>query len=151
MDKYTVASPFGDLTFTLERDALIALDWHGGHASPNTGLAADVARQLDEYFHHGRQTFTLPLAGFTSDFSKRFADAMCAIPFGDTQTYGDIAAATGVSAQAAGQACGANRIPIIIPCHRVMGAKGLVGYSGAGGVETKVTLLRHEGAGGFLI
>ena len=66
-------------------------------------------------------------------------------------TYGDIAKKLGVPAQAVGQACGANPIPIIIPCHRVMGAKGLTGFSGAGGVETKVLLLRHERAGGFLI
>ncbi len=54
-------------------------------------------------------------------------------------------------AQAVGQACGGNPIPVIIPCHRVMGAKGLTGFSGRGGVETKVALLRHEGAAGLLI
>jgi methylated-DNA-[protein]-cysteine S-methyltransferase len=76
---------------------------------------------------------------------------MSAIRFGDTCTYGDIANQLGVPAQAVGQACGGNPIPVIIPCHRVMGARGLTGFSGAGGVETKVALLRHEGAGSFLI
>ncbi len=70
---------------------------------------------------------------------------------GINSTYGDIAKATGLSAQSVGQLCGANPIPVIIPCHRVMGAKGLTGFSGKGGVETKVALLRHEGAGSFLI
>ena len=69
---------------------------------------------------------------------------------GLTQTT--FAKSLGVTAQAVGQACGANPIPILIPCHRVMGAGGkLTGFSGGGGVETKVALLRHEGAGGFLI
>ena len=76
---------------------------------------------------------------------------ICKIPFGETVTYGDIAKRLGISAQAVGQACGANPIPIIVPCHRVMGAQGLTGFSGAGGVETKVALLRHERAGSFLI
>ncbi len=87
-----------------------------------------------------------------SDFQRAVCDAMSAIPFGETLTYGDIAKLTGNSAQAVGNACGANPIPIIIPCHRVMGAGGkLVGFSGAGGVETKVQLLRLEGAAGLLI
>jgi len=76
---------------------------------------------------------------------------MCAIPFGETRTYGEIAAELDASAQAVGNACGANPIPILIPCHRVLGAASLGGFSGAGGIETKVALLRHEGAAGLLI
>ncbi|MFY9205650.1 MAG: MGMT family protein, partial [Yoonia sp.] len=71
--------------------------------------------------------------------------------FGETRTYGELAREMGVPAQAIGQACGANPIPIIIPCHRVLGAKTLGGFSGAGGVEGKVQLLRHESAAGLLI
>ncbi len=74
------------------------------------------------------------------------------IPFGDTLSYGEIARQVGASPQAVGQACGQNPLPVLIPCHRVLGAGGkLVGFSGMGGVETKVALLRHEGAGGLLI
>ncbi len=76
---------------------------------------------------------------------------MSAIPFGETRTYGELAQQLGVPAQAIGQACGGNPIPILIPCHRVLGANGLGGYSGDGGVETKVWLLRHERAAGLLI
>ena len=65
--------------------------------------------------------------------------------------HGEIARDLGHPAQAVGGACGGNPIPIIIPCHRVMGAKGLTGFSGKGGVETKVALLRHEGAASLLI
>ena len=66
-------------------------------------------------------------------------------------SYGDVAQEVGLPAQAVGQACGANRIPILIPCHRILGANGLGGFSAPGGVETKVWLLRHEGAAGLLI
>ncbi|MGB4829380.1 MAG: MGMT family protein, partial [Paracoccaceae bacterium] len=77
--------------------------------------------------------------------------AMAAIPYGETRTYGQIAHAVGAPAQAVGQACGANPIPILIPCHRVLGGNTLGGFSAPGGVETKVALLRHEGAAGLLI
>ena len=107
--------------------------------------------QLLAYDAGTLEQFDLPLRVKGSDFQRDVCAAMSAIPFGDTCTYGDIAKLLGVPAQAVGGACGGNPIPIIIPCHRVMGAKGLTGFSGAGGVETKVALLRHEGAGGFLI
>lgn len=76
---------------------------------------------------------------------------MLEIPLGETRTYGDIARDLGAPPQPVGNACGSNPIPVIIPCHRVLGAKGLGGFSGAGGVETKVALLKHEGAAGLLI
>ncbi|MEM6587696.1 MAG: MGMT family protein [Pseudomonadota bacterium] len=66
-------------------------------------------------------------------------------------TYGDIASRVGLPAQAVGAACGGNPIPVIIPCHRVLGADNLGGFSGGVGIETKVWLLRHEGAAGLLI
>ena len=76
---------------------------------------------------------------------------MLAIPYGQTQTYGDLSKQLGAPAQAIGQACGGNTLPIFIPCHRILAANGLGGYSGAGGVETKVALLRLEGAASLLI
>jgi len=73
-------------------------------------------------------------------------DEMFAIPYGQQTTYGAIAKKLGKSAQAVGTACGHNPIPIIIPCHRVVGADGaMTGFSGGEGVETKVQLLQHEG------
>ena len=86
-----------------------------------------------------------------SDFAERFRAVLLAIPFGQTRTYGEIAREMDVPAQAIGQACGANRLPIIVPCHRVVGAQGLGGFSGRGGVEAKVALLKHEGAASLLI
>jgi len=76
---------------------------------------------------------------------------MLAIPLGETRTYGDLSKDLGVPAQAIGQGCGGNPIPVIIPCHLVLGANGLGGFSGLGGVETQVWLLKHERAGGLLI
>ena len=109
-----------------------------------------VLRQLAEYFAGERQVFDLPL-DWGQGLHERVRRAMAGIPFGETRTYGDIARAVGAPAQAVGQACGANPIPILIPCHRVLGARTLGGFSAPGGVETKVALLRHEGAAGLLI
>ena len=101
--------------------------------------------------HPKAKRLTLRLAPDGSAAHRRVFDAMRAIPHGETRTYGEIARATGLRPDEVGQGCAANPIPVIIPCHRVMGARGLTGFSGAGGVETKVALLRHEGAAGLLI
>jgi methylated-DNA-[protein]-cysteine S-methyltransferase len=134
-----------------ERDgAIVRLDWStdGGGKSSLLNAALD---QLRAYFAGELQVFDLPLQVDGSDFQRAVCDAMSAIPFGETRTYGDIARDLGGAAQPVGNACGANPIPVIIPCHRVLGANGLGGFSGAGGVETKVKLLKHEGAAGLLI
>ena len=144
-------SPVGPLTVVVEDDAVVALDWVRPLRDDAHPVLDAALRQLREYFDGPRQVFDLPLAPKVSDFQRRFGEAMCAIPYGETRTYGDLAKIMDRPAQAIGQACGANPIAIIIPCHRVMGANGLVGYSGAGGVETKVKLLQIEGAGGFLL
>lgn len=150
MFEKTVDSPVGLLRIIEKDDAIVAMDWGQGRDddTPLLHLAAD---QLAQYFEGEREVFDLPLRVEGSEFQQAVCDAMLAIPFGYTRTYGEIAKDLGVPAQAVGGACGGNPIPIIIPCHRVMGAKGLTGFSGAGGVETKVALLRLEGAGGFLL
>lgn len=113
-------------------------------------LLGNAAEQLVEYFAGRRQSFDLPLA-FGEGFQEKVRRAMFAIPFGQTRTYGELAKEIGVPAQTIGQACGANPIPILIPCHRILGRTGLGGFSAKGGVETKVALLRLEGAAGLLI
>lgn len=150
MAERTVDSPVGRLRIVEEDGAIVRLNWGEGGAD-ETPLLRAAETQLAEYFAGTREVFDLPLHVEGSAFQRAVCDAMLAIPFGYTRTYGEIAKDVGVPAQAVGQACGGNPIPIIIPCHRVMGAKGLTGFSGAGGVETKVALLRLEGAGGFLI
>lgn len=147
----TVKTRFGDLCLVEEDGAIVALRWGFARHEATSPLLEKAARQLEEYDAGARQAFDLPLRVTGSDLQRAVCDSIHAIPFGETVTYGDIAKMLGVPAQAVGQACGGNPIPILIPCHRVMGAKGLTGFSGAGGIETKVALLRHEGAAGLLI
>lgn len=146
-----VDSPVGRLTLTERDGAITALEWRDEDAPPETELMRQAAGQLAAYFAGGLTEFTLPLAPRGSPFQQQFYRALCAIPHGQTRTYGDLASVLGVSAQAIGQACGANPIPIFIPCHRVLSSTGLGGFSGAGGVDTKVALLKLEGAASLLI
>ena len=151
MKTCTVPTQFGDLTLSEEDAHIVALDWGVAPREESTQVLEEARRQVLAYAAGTLEVFQLPLRVKGSKFQRDVCAEMSAIPFGETCTYGDIAKQLGVPAQAVGGACGGNPIPIIIPCHRVMGAKGLTGFSGAGGVETKVALLRHEGAGGFLI
>lgn len=151
MKHATVSTQFGDLVLTQEGEHITRLDWGRAAHEESTDVLEEARRQLLAYDAGVLEQFDLPLWVHGSHFQRAVCDVMFAIPFGETVTYGDIAKQLDVPAQAVGGACGGNPIPIIIPCHRVMGAKGLTGFSGAGGVETKVALLRHEGAGGFLI
>lgn len=150
MPALTADSPLGPITLVEEDGAIKALDW-GGEGTDHTPLLDDAQRQLAAYFDRQLTEFDLPLAPDVSPTQRRFLDALLAIPFGETKTYGQIAIDTGLSAQAAGQACGANPIAIIIPCHRVIGTGNLGGFSARGGIETKVALLKHEGAASLLI
>ncbi|WP_299960117.1 methylated-DNA--[protein]-cysteine S-methyltransferase [uncultured Roseobacter sp.] len=147
----TVSTQFGDLVLVEDADAITAVRWGKARREDKSPLLEKAAQQMREYDAGARELFDLPLQVQGSEFQRAVCDAIYAIPFGDTCTYGDIAKALKAPAQAVGQACGGNPIPIIIPCHRVMGAKGLTGFSGAGGVETKIALLRHEKAAGLLI
>ncbi|MCP4315745.1 MAG: methylated-DNA--[protein]-cysteine S-methyltransferase [Hyphomicrobiales bacterium] len=116
-----------------------------------TPLLKETARQLAAYFDGELTEFDLPLALSTSAFERRVQEAMLAIPHGQTRTYGDIAKELDTYGQPVGQACGANTIPIIVPCHRVLSATGVGGFSGEGGVEMKIQLLKHEGGFPFLL
>ena len=148
----TLASPIGPLRLTARGDELTALylpnadvpDEPTTRASDVLALAAD---QLREYFAGHRRVFDVPLAPEGTGFQKIVWQALCAIPFGVTKSYGDIASAIGrpAASRAVGAANGRNPIAIIVPCHRVIGANGtLTGYGG--GLPTKRWLLAHEGA-----
>jgi len=143
-------TPVGMLSVEEQEGAIVRLNWSAGGTGRSTVLDAALD-QLRAYFAGDLQVFDLPLRVEGSDFQRAVCKAMLAIPFGETRSYGDIARDLGGAAQAVGNACGGNPIPVIIPCHRVLGANGLGGFSGAGGVETKVELLKHEGAAGLLI
>lgn len=149
MPELTCQTPIGPLTLREEDGQIVALRW-GGDGQEVTPLLDEARRQIGDYFAGLRRDFDLPVA-FRDGLQGEVMRAMCAIPFGETRTYGDLAKELGVPAQAIGQACGANPVPVIVPCHRILGASGLGGFSAPGGVETKVALLKHEGAASLLI
>ena len=111
-------------------------------------MLGEAARQLRDYADGVRTAFDLPLRPrFGGAFERRVWAHVAAIPYGTTTTYGEIAAALDApgSARAVGAANGRNPLPLVVPCHRVIGARGaLTGY--AGGLESKRRLLEHEGA-----
>jgi methylated-DNA-[protein]-cysteine S-methyltransferase len=149
MPQLSFLTPLGDLTLSEEDGAIVSLDW--GRSPPafraETALLARARAQLDAYFDGRAVAFDLPLRPAGTPFRQRVWALMAAIPYGRTMSYGEMAARLGSSARAVGGACGANPIPIIIPCHRVLAGGGrLGGYSGDGGVATKAALLRLEGA-----
>jgi O-6-methylguanine DNA methyltransferase len=149
MRRAVFQGPLGPITLSEEAGQITAVDWR---SDPGEGseVLDEALRQLQAYFDRHLTVFDLPLA-FGRGFQAEVGRAMAAIPYGRTRTYGEIARDLGTPAQAIGQACGANPIPILIPCHRVLGATGLGGYSARGGVETKVALLKLEGAASLLI
>lgn len=159
-----VESPLGPLVAAQTDHGLVRLayeDWGGGlnvvlgdladRVSPRIVEAPSeldgLRRQLDEYFAGQRRDFDVPIDwSLSHGFTQRILQAIWAIPFGETSNYRDVAAAAGnvKATRAAGNACGANPIPIVVPCHRVLRTGGgLGGYTG--GVEKKETLLTLEG------
>ncbi|OWU83926.1 cysteine methyltransferase [Oceanicola sp. 22II-s10i] len=151
MNVVIVETPVGPLALREEGGAITRVSWRLEPAQGGSAVLDEAVAQIGAYFAGARQRFDLPLEVRGGDLQKAVCAEMLAIPFGETTTYGAIAKRLGAPAQAIGQACGGNPIPVIIPCHRVLGASGLGGFSGEGGVETKVALLRHEGAAGLLI
>jgi methylated-DNA-[protein]-cysteine S-methyltransferase len=147
--RLTVASPVGNLTVFEQSGAVTLLAWSVGTRlrSPRpTPLLAEVRDQLDAYFAGRLTRFDLPLAPVGTPFQRTVWRGLCDIPFGATESYGALARRIESGARAVGTACGANPIPILIPCHRVLGGDGkLHRYSGRGGLATKARLLALEG------
>ena len=117
--------------------------------APSTRLAKRVVQQLECYRDDPDTSFDLPLAIGGTEFQRRVWHVMQGIPRGKTRTYGEVANALGSAARAVGQACGENRLPIIIPCHRIIAAGGIGGFGHSRGgylLEAKRWLLAHEQA-----
>ena len=159
----TVGSPVGELLVAVTSRGLAAIAFEGDdrdrvldrlarELSPRVLIAAratdDVRRELDEYFRGARHRFEIRLdRRLMSPFAKDVLGATARVPFGRLATYGQIAGRIGrpSAARAVGAALGANPIPIVVPCHRVVGAGGnLTGYGG--GLPRKELLLRLEGS-----
>jgi methylated-DNA-[protein]-cysteine S-methyltransferase len=112
-------------------------------------LAEKAAAQLEAYKRNPDASFDLPVVIEGTELQKAVWRAMCAIPRGKTRTYGDIAREVGGEAREVGQACGDNRLPLVIPCHRIVAANGIGGFAHATSgylVEAKRWLLMHEAA-----
>lgn len=146
-------SPVGGLRLHASAGLLTAVEFD---AQPVGGrvddpLLDEAERQLREYFAGERRTFDLPLANDGTEFQRKVWGELRRIPYGETATYGEVARRLGyepVVSRAVGAANGANPLPIVVPCHRVVGADGsLTGY--AGGAERKRVLLELEQPGLF--
>ena len=144
MSQISMHAPIGDLTISAEDYIIVSLDWGWAQEQNTSTLLQDAKSQLNDYFDGLRKNFDLPLEPPGTKFQQRVWSMMEQVSYGKTITYGALAKAVGSSARAVGMACGANPIPIIIPCHRVVAANAMGGYSGEGGVETKRVLLHLE-------
>jgi methylated-DNA-[protein]-cysteine S-methyltransferase len=113
------------------------------------GLAERAARQLEAYRRDANSAFDLPVVIEGTELQKAVWKRMCAIPRGKTRTYGELARELGTDPREIGQACGDNRLPLVIPCHRIVAADGIGGFAHATSgylVEAKRWLLMHEAA-----
>lgn len=153
-----VESPIGPLRLVADETGLCAVEFHPFDGAPGerddqAPLLVETARQLDAYFAKELTEFDLPLAARGTDYQLRVWDVLRDIPYGTTASYGEIAARLGQvpgASRAVGLANGRNPIPVIVPCHRVIGAGGtLTGY--AGGLERKQVLLDLERSEGDLL
>ncbi len=144
MPQLSLHTPIGDLTVSEERGAVVAVDWGWGRDQTPTPLLLRSRALLDAYFDGEAVAFDLPLAPVGTPYQQRVWAALRDIPHGATRSYVAIAALAGGSARSVGMANGANPIPILIPCHRVVAAHGLGGYSGGDGPATKRALLALE-------
>ena len=148
-------SPIGRLEIIARGESIVGLTIERGGELPHdetpTKSSAVIKRavtQLGEYFAGKRREFSVPVSLAGTPFQNSVWNALTEIPFGAVRSYGDVGMTTGRSTagRAVGGAVGANPVPIIIPCHRVLASDGrITGYSGGNGIPTKVWLLDHEG------
>ena len=146
VDMHSVETPIGTLWLEADGDGLGSIAFHGpAGARSDDALLAEAEAQLRSYFAGELERFDLPLSARGTAFQKRVWSAVAAIPYGTTTTYSGLAAALGSprACRAVGAANGSNPLPIVVPCHRVVGASGaLTGYGG--GLERKRALLDLE-------
>ena len=150
-----VESPLGRLEIASDGDAITSLSIERDGTLPfeeldeySNELLELAAAQLGEYFDGKRHNFELPVLLRGTDFQKEIWSHLADIEWGDVRSYGELGMASGrpTAGRAVGGAVGANPVPIIVPCHRVLASnKKITGYSGGNGIPTKIWLLDHEG------
>lgn len=147
-----IAAPFGGLGIRATASAVIAVDFLPVIRSPqfpDGSLARAAVAQLTAYFGDSSYCFNLPLALSGTAFQRRVWRSLRRIPVGSVLSYGELAKRLHSSARAVGNACAANPIPVIVPCHRVVASSGIGGFMGRTSgrpVDVKRWLLRHEHA-----
>lgn len=144
-----IATPVGRIGLRMNAKQLCAVDFVSGRyrTRQNTAVGEQIQAQLDSYFANPAFQFTLDVAADGTDFQQRVWRELKKIPAGTTVTYGELADRLGSSARAVGNACRANPLPVIVPCHRVVSKTGLGGYMGktsGGRLKIKSWLLDHE-------
>lgn len=144
MPQLSLHTPLGAVTLSEDADALVALDWGWGRDQTPTPLLLRARDQVQEYFDGERISFDLPMAPYGSPYRQRVWVALAGIPYGETRTYAQVASVAGGGPRSVGGANAVNPLPILIPCHRVVARRGLGGYSGADGPDTKRFLLALE-------
>lgn len=146
-----IATPLGRVAIRMAGDAVSALDYLPADTPeqpPTNAATQGVIEQLEAYFRDSRSSFGVPLTPAGTAFQRKVWEALQAIPSGTVLTYGELARQLDTAARAIGGACRSNPIPILIPCHRVVGRQGLGGYAGevtGDPLAIKRWLLRHEG------
>lgn len=150
METLCLKTPVGAITLFALDEAITALCWGEGSGAQKTSkslVLTQAADLLKDYFTTGTETFSqLSFDPHGTAFQNRVWSEMSKIPAGKTKSYGDVAQILNSGPRAVGGACGANPIPILIPCHRIINANGSIGhYSGGVGRDTKEILLRLEG------
>lgn len=143
----SIETPIGPILVTLANDRLTSIQFCGDQRPLAELMTGEVADQLAAYFAGERHQFAIPVdLSSASEFTRRVLDATARIPYGETRTYGEIAAEIGMpgATQAVGNALGANPVPIVVPCHRVVRANGSMGWF-TGGPHIKRALLAIEG------
>ena len=148
-------SPLGRLELLARGGKIVSIEIekrgrlsNDGEPDKSSAVLDKTRKQLAEYFAGKRKSFQIPVSLEGTDFQKSVWNAVNDIPFGKVLSYGEVGHETGrpTAGRAVGGAVGANPVPIIIPCHRVLASDGrITGYSGGNGIETKAWLLDHEG------
>lgn len=160
LHRSAIDTPIGGIIVVSNGEAIVRLHMQGdaeyeiarrqaeAETAAGDALSRQAARELTEYFAGKRREFTVPVALEGTPFQQRIWADLLAIPFGGLSSYGALASAAGnpAASRAVGGAVGANPVPIIVPCHRILSSDGrITGYSGGNGIPTKRILLDLEG------